>query len=199
MSIGWSVNCIGPSLNLIKKNVPQSNFTGPNSGNVVTVTVFGKEGTNTTVVCEDPLENTHKSSSWHVPSRPFRGRSTGFLCELHSGLNNCRDLANDRCGVNVASLCERGWIWTGSCFAILPSHTARQVHGSGSVAISVSIRVLLKLYLQSIYGRRHQSDIVISIWVFISHHAYSTRIVWRYQSILHLSKFEVSTVWNSLN
>ena len=37
MSIGWSVNCRGPSLNLIKKNVPQSKVTEPKKGNVVTV------------------------------------------------------------------------------------------------------------------------------------------------------------------
>ena len=45
-----------------------------------------------------------------------------------------RELVNHCCGVNVASLCESSysqrWIWTRSCVAILPSHTARQVHGS---------------------------------------------------------------------
>ena len=41
VSIGWSVNYMGPSLNLIQRNVPQSNVTWPNKSNVVTVTVFG--------------------------------------------------------------------------------------------------------------------------------------------------------------
>ena len=40
----WSdslITATGPSLNLIKRNVPQSNVTGPNNNNVVTVTVIG--------------------------------------------------------------------------------------------------------------------------------------------------------------
>ena len=41
VSIGWSVNCTGPSLNLIKRNVPQSNITEANKGKVVNV--FGNE------------------------------------------------------------------------------------------------------------------------------------------------------------
>ena len=39
--IEQSNNYTGPSLNKIKRNVPQSNTTGPNNRNVVTVTVFG--------------------------------------------------------------------------------------------------------------------------------------------------------------
>ena len=41
--VWWSDNCTGPSLNLIKRNVPQINITGANKGIVVTVTVFGNE------------------------------------------------------------------------------------------------------------------------------------------------------------
>ena len=44
VSIRQSDNCTGPSLNLIKRNVPQSNVTEPNNSNVVTVTVFGNLG-----------------------------------------------------------------------------------------------------------------------------------------------------------
>ena len=36
-----SVNYTGPSLNLIQRNVPQSNLTWPNKSNTVTVTIFG--------------------------------------------------------------------------------------------------------------------------------------------------------------
>ena len=36
-----SDDCTGPSLNLINRNVPQSNVTEPNKSNVVTVPVFG--------------------------------------------------------------------------------------------------------------------------------------------------------------
>ena len=50
VSIGLSVNYTGLLLNLIKRNVPQSSVTEPNKGNVVTVTVFGKEETNTIAV-----------------------------------------------------------------------------------------------------------------------------------------------------
>ena len=53
MSIGQSDNCTGPSLNYIKTNVPQSNFTWRNKSNLVTVTVFGKlyKEKNTTDIC----------------------------------------------------------------------------------------------------------------------------------------------------
>ena len=55
MSIGWSVNCTGPSFNLIKRNVPQSTITEANDGKIVTVTVavFGNlyEEKNTAAVC----------------------------------------------------------------------------------------------------------------------------------------------------
>ena len=40
------------------------------------------------------LETTPTSSSWCGPSRLFRSRSAGFLCELHHS------------GDNAASLCE---------------------------------------------------------------------------------------------
>ena len=45
VSIGWSVNCTGPSLNLIQRNVPQSNVTCPNKINVVIVfgNILGKK------------------------------------------------------------------------------------------------------------------------------------------------------------
>ena len=41
MLIVQSDNDTGPSLNLIKRNFPQSSITWPNNSNVVTVTVFG--------------------------------------------------------------------------------------------------------------------------------------------------------------
>ena len=50
VSIGWPVNCTRPSLNLIKRNVPQSTVTEPSEGNVITVTVFGNKDKNTAAV-----------------------------------------------------------------------------------------------------------------------------------------------------
>ena len=49
VSVGRSDNCTGPSLNLIKRNFPQSNVTWPDKSNVVTV--FGIK--NTTAVRRD--------------------------------------------------------------------------------------------------------------------------------------------------
>ena len=88
-----------------------------------------------------PLENTHTSSSWRVPSRLFRSRSAGFLFELRSGssLQRCFALCerttveNWRTTAAVLMWCYLqliGLIWTGSCVTILPSHSVRQVRGS---------------------------------------------------------------------
>ena len=41
VSAWQSDNCTGPSLNSIKRNVPQSNITWPIKSNIVTATVFG--------------------------------------------------------------------------------------------------------------------------------------------------------------
>ena len=38
-------------INLIERNIPQSNVTEPNKGNVLTVTVFGNEEKNLAAVC----------------------------------------------------------------------------------------------------------------------------------------------------
>ena len=52
VSVWQSDNCTGPSLNLIKRNFPQSNVTCPNNSNVVTVFNFVSlyEEKNTTAV-----------------------------------------------------------------------------------------------------------------------------------------------------
>ena len=64
LEVVQSDNCTGPSLNLIKRNFPQSNVTWPNKGNVVTVTVFdnlyekkGNRKKNTTTVVEKCLSS----------------------------------------------------------------------------------------------------------------------------------------------
>ena len=80
-------------------------------------------------------------SSWPVPSRLFRSRSAGFLCELRSGSSlqrrfaPCERTTAENCRTTRAMLmwCYLqliGLIWTGSCVAILPSHSTRQVRGS---------------------------------------------------------------------
>ena len=93
----------GPLLNLINRNVPQSNVTEPNKSNVVIVTVFGKfyeEKDTTDTVDEKKISATvsppdrdfsELSENGLCPARLmggtcyhhlFRSRSAGFLCEF---------------------------------------------------------------------------------------------------------------------
>ena len=65
-------NYTGPSFNLIKRNVPQSNITWPNNSKVVTVAVFGNwyEETNITVFVTFLPEKQHLS-----PTKNFNSPS----------------------------------------------------------------------------------------------------------------------------
>ena len=172
-----SDDCTGPSLNLINRNVPQSNVTEPNKSNVVTVTVFGNlyEEKDTTDIVEkcpssrlsyrllatflpekqrlSPAKNFNspsvpdgkKKSLWpsalrtetsvnfrktaSVPQRRLSvwihsGELANRFCGFHassrgsSSLRRCFALSErpsaenwwTTCGVNVASLCERGYL-----------------------------------------------------------------------------------------
>ena len=99
VSIWWSVNCTDPSLNLIQRNVPQNNISAMRLSwqNNFTSEDSLRRFWLTGETPGKPLENTHTSSSWRVPSRLFRSRSAGFLFELRSGSSLQRCFA----------LCER--------------------------------------------------------------------------------------------
>ena len=67
----------------VQKNVTSSlsrmfDGSGSQSLHILTASIWRQ------TVWDHP-ENTPTSSSWRVPSRLFRSRSVGFLCELHSG------------------------------------------------------------------------------------------------------------------
>ena len=67
VSIWWSVNCTDPSLNLVQRNVSQSNVTEPNEGNVVTVTVFDNKEKYRSCTWRSVLPPNHPTdSSSHI-------------------------------------------------------------------------------------------------------------------------------------
>ena len=52
--------------------------------------------------------------------------------------------------VKGATYSSKGWIWTGSCVAILPSHTARQVCGSECRDFSFDMCIVTALVIMYI-------------------------------------------------
>ena len=82
VSTGQSDNYTGPLLNLIQRNLPQSNVTWPNKSNLVTVTVFGNLYEEINTVAVPGGASVLLSVSW-VRESDWQGGHRGNTLKTH--------------------------------------------------------------------------------------------------------------------